>query len=80
MNPHRELIHLAAEMARGIGLPSEFQEDHAFCKSTPLKERRRILKQAELARETAKVWAVRVRAAADLLAAETVDAAPEGEK
>lgn len=70
MNPHRELIHLAAEMARGVGLPSESPEDRGFCKSTPLKERRRVMKEAELARETAKIWAIRVRAAADLLAAD----------
>lgn len=70
MNPHHELIRLAAEMVRGIGLPPEFPEDRGFCKSTPIKERQRIVKEAELARETAKVWGLRVRAAADLLASD----------
>lgn len=79
MNPHHELIRLAAEMVQGIGLPSEFPEDRGFCKSTPLKERHRIMKEAWLARETAKVWGLRVRAAADLLAADKSSvAAPEG--
>lgn len=70
VNPHHELILLAAEMAQGTGLPSEFPEDRGFCKTTPVKERRRIIAELELSRQTARVWAQRVRAAADLLAAE----------
>lgn len=74
MNPYHELILLSAEMARGTGLPSEFPEDRGFCKTTPLKERRRIIAELELSRQTARVWAQRVRSAADLIAADNGEA------
>jgi hypothetical protein len=58
------LIRLAAEMARGDSLPSDFDEDH------PRGMRRAYwLKQCERGRNTAKDWAMRVRQQADALSA-----------
>jgi hypothetical protein len=62
------LIALAAEMTRGVGMPSNFAEDRKFYLTTPKAERRRILAEAEVALETARQWAVRVRRVADRLA------------
>jgi uncharacterized protein YaiI (UPF0178 family) len=68
VDERRELIALAAEMARGTGMPSNFAEDRKFYLTTPKAERRRILAEAERALETARVWAIRVRRVADRMA------------
>jgi len=62
-----QLIRLAAQMARGDGLMSSFYEDHKWCKSTPLRERRRIIREAETVDSMCKDWAMGVKAAADVL-------------
>jgi hypothetical protein len=58
------LIRLAAEMARGTTLPSDFSEDHP-----PRVRRAYWLQQLERAQNTAKEWAIRVRKQADALSA-----------
>lgn len=55
-----ELINLAAEMARGIGLPSPYSDDH------PTRRTRSYwLQQLEQADERVKHWAMDVKAIAD---------------
>jgi len=61
---HSEMIRLAADLARGQGLPSaDDTDDHA-----PRCYRRRYwLHQLELAHDTNKAFAIRLRALADRL-------------
>lgn len=63
---YAELINLAAELARGDGLPTCFDEDN-FYKSTPVAERRRVRAALVKMENRCKDWAVRVRAVADRL-------------
>lgn len=62
---YAELINLAAEMARGTDMPSEHWDDHKWLRSTPITERRRVLKQAEKANDRCRDWAYRLKAVAD---------------
>jgi hypothetical protein len=55
-----ELINIAAEMARGDGLPSDASEDHL-----PRRRRSYWLAQLEKAQNQSREWAIRVRDAAD---------------
>ena len=64
---YAQLIRLAAQMARGDGLMSSFYEYHKWCKSTPMAERRRIVREAETVDSMCKEWAMSVKAAADVL-------------
>jgi hypothetical protein len=64
---YSQLIRLAAQMARGEGLMSSFYEDHKWYKSTPMAERRRIVREAETVDSMCKDWAMGVREAADVL-------------
>jgi hypothetical protein len=64
---YAQLIRLAAQMARGDGLMSSFYEDHKWYKSTPMAERRRIVREAETVDSMCKEWAMGVKAAADVL-------------
>lgn len=66
---HSELLRLAAEMAKARGMPSPYLEDHAFYVSTPKAERRRLITIAEKAENQCREWAVRLRMAADAIAA-----------
>lgn len=75
---HRDLIRLAAQMARGDGLPSEHYADHRWYQTTPASERRDVLKQYARANDQARAWATELRRIADSL---PVRAAPnEGEQ
>lgn len=58
------LIHLAAEMAQGKTLPSCF-EDGNFYASTPVSERRRILKAIDDMGDSLRLYAIRIRDLAD---------------
>lgn len=64
---YSELINLASEMVRGVGMVSEHYDDHKWCLTTPLRERRRIIKEAQKANDQARDWAMRVKAVADRL-------------
>lgn len=64
-----ELLRLSAEMALARGMPSPYLEDHAFYVSTPKAERRRLIAIAEKAESQCREWAVRLRMAADAIAA-----------
>lgn len=66
------LIKLAHEMVMGEALPSPFYEDHKFYVSTPMAERRQMVKQFEKVNDLAKDWAMRIKAAADAMNANTV--------
>lgn len=70
---YSQLIKLAAQMARGDGLMSSFYEDHKWYKSTPMAERRRIVREAETVDSMCKDWAMGVKAAADALWREVDD-------
>lgn len=67
LTPHGHLIRVAAELVRGVGLPSCFDEDN-FYQSTPKSERRRVLKAIEDIHEQHKLWAIQIRQYADELA------------
>lgn len=77
MNAHSELIRLAAEMARAEGMPSPYLEDHAFYVSTPMAERRRLIAVAQKAENQCRDWAMRLRAVADALAADSASVTQE---
>lgn len=62
-----DLIDLAHEMACSSGMPSEHWDDHKWLRSTPITERRRILKEAQKANDRCRDWAVRLRTIADRL-------------
>lgn len=62
---HSDLIKLAAELVRGDGLPTCF--DNGFYASTPKIERRRITKAMEDVDERCRQWAVRLKTIADKL-------------
>ncbi len=64
---YSQLIRLAAQMARGDGLMSSFYEDHKWYKSTPMAERRRIIREAVTVDSMCKEWAIGVKQAADVL-------------
>lgn len=64
---YAELINLAHEMALGTDMPSEHWGDHQWLRSTPITERRRILKEAEKANDRCRDWAARLKAIADRL-------------
>jgi hypothetical protein len=64
---YAELINLAAEMAQGKDMPSPYWDDHKWYRSTPLAERRGVLKSAEKANDRCRDWAMRIRAVADRL-------------
>ena len=66
---YAELINIAAEMVNGKNMPSPYDDEHDWCRSTPIKERRRLLALSEKADEQAKVWAMRVKAVADRIGA-----------
>jgi hypothetical protein len=66
MSEYADLIKLAAEMVRGEGMPTCF--DGEFYASTPLCERRRIMKAMADVEERCKVWGIRLRNIADRLA------------
>lgn len=70
MSAYSELIRLAAEMAQAKGMPSPYLEDHAFYVSTPKAERRRLIAIAEKAENQCHEWAIRLRMAADAIAAD----------
>jgi hypothetical protein len=59
------LIVIAADLARGDGMISPYYDDHKWCKSTPLRERRRIIREAERADAQCKDLAMRIRRALD---------------
>lgn len=61
------ILKIAAELARCSFLPSEFDDDHDWCRSTPIKEKRRILQQNERASEYSRILSQRLRKAADAL-------------
>lgn len=63
---YSDLIKLAAELVRGQGLPTSY-DDGEFFVSTPQAERRRILKAVADTEERCKAWGVRVRHIADKL-------------
>lgn len=64
-----KLIKLAAEMALGVGMPSDFDEDWRFSKSTPRYVRADVLSQAGKALDQCKLWAMELRSVADELSA-----------
>ena len=55
------LYGVAAEMAKGLNMPSPYEEDWDFLKTTPIKERRRVLLSAEKARVQCGKWAIALR-------------------
>jgi len=61
------LMRLSSEMARGVGMPSEHDEDHPWCKTTPEKERERVLAEAARANDQCRDWAIRLRVQIDKL-------------
>lgn len=65
-----KLIQLAAKLARGEGVPREFDVSN-FYASTPMAERRRIVNAINGVEETHKVWAIELRRIADELSART---------
>lgn len=70
VSAHGELIRVAAELARGDWLPSPYYDDWSWYRSTPMSERRDILRKMEALHEQAKRAAMRIRQAADELAKE----------
>lgn len=64
---HSALIKLAVEMVRGTNMPSEFWDDWKWYSTTPITERRKVLKAAERANNQCRDWAVRLRMIADRL-------------
>lgn len=76
-----KLIKFAAVLARGEGVPREFDVEN-FYASTPQAERKRIRKAIDAIEETHKIWAMELRRIADELnargaAQETVVKCPE---
>lgn len=65
-----KLIHLAAKLARGEGVPREFDVEN-FYASTPRAERRRITAAVDKVEEQHKLWAIELRRIADELSART---------
>lgn len=65
---YTDLMKLAAEMARGDGMPD--WSEHQFCRSTPTSERSAILQALRDADEIVVTYALRLRAIVDRLAAE----------
>lgn len=80
MSAHSELIRLAAEMAQAKGMPSPYLEDHAFYVSTPMAERRRLIAIAQKAESQCQEWAIRLRMAADAIAADKSSVTPQVEQ
>ena len=64
---YSRLIKLAAEIAQAKGMISPYWDDHKWYASTPLAERRRLIKLAENADSQCKDWAIRLRDAADAI-------------
>lgn len=66
---YSRLIKLCAEMARGEGMPSEFEQDWewAFTKSVPRRVRAHIIGTASKANNQCRSWATRLRQIADEL-------------
>lgn len=62
---HSDLINLAAELVRGEGLPTCFE--NGFYASTPKIERRRITKAMDDVDERCRQWAIRLKTIADKL-------------
>lgn len=62
-----ELLKIAAELARCSYMPSEYDDDHSWYRSTPIAERRRILEENEKACNHSRELAMRLRRAADKL-------------
>ena len=59
------LIQIAAQLAQGKGMVSPYWDDHEWCKSTPMRERRRIIKLAQAADSQCKDLAMRIKYALD---------------
>jgi hypothetical protein len=55
-----ELIKIAAEMARGKNMPSEFVEDWEFTKTTPDSAKRMVIKCAGEAHDQTRIWAIKL--------------------
>jgi hypothetical protein len=64
---YSSLIKVAAILARGEGLMSPYYEDHQWCSTTPMAERRRIIREAEKVDSLCKDLAMRIKYAADAI-------------
>jgi hypothetical protein len=64
---YAELINLAAEMARGKGMPSPYIDDYGLPKSTPVGAKCTMMEVANIAQDQSRDWAIRLRAIADRL-------------
>ena len=61
------ITKIAHQMVTGFGLPSPYADDHTWCKTTPLAEKRRVIRSYEATDTQAKDWAMRVIEAAKVL-------------
>jgi len=71
---YSKLIHIAAEMVRGEGLPSPYAEDHNWYRTTPVAQRVAVEREYERASNRCKEWAMRIKAVADQLSAASAGA------
>ncbi len=65
------IVKATHQMVTGFGLPSPYSDDHKWCKTTPLAERRRVIRFCETTDTQAKDWAMRVIEAAKVLEADS---------
>jgi hypothetical protein len=65
---YNDLITMASELARGEGVPD--WSDHVFFRSTPVGERREIMKALRNADDAMRQYAIRLRDIADKLSAQ----------
>ncbi len=63
------LARLANELARGQNMPSMFESDHGFCRTTTRIERARVIEDAERANHQCEAWALEVLGLLDSLEA-----------
>ena len=63
----RQMIFLAAEIVRCTNMPSEHRDDWKWYATTPMAERRKVLKAAERANDQCREWAIRLRGISDKL-------------
>ncbi len=63
------IARLANELASGQNMPSMFESDHGFCRTTTRTDRARVLEDAERANQQCEEWALEVLGLLDSLEA-----------
>jgi hypothetical protein len=63
---HSDLIKLAAAILRAPNMPLSI-EDRKWYRTTPIAERREIIREADAAHEQCRLWAIQIKEIADKL-------------